>query len=227
MIDTLTGTAGSTIDNSDTVSQIKSARVLCDTVYNVAHGQIVYIGVENGRAVVNVKCNPSEVLRYGNLKELNCQQSYFADIGAQLGIADRYVEFEYCTLWKGKSNYPVRINSWTYYKQDPTEILEGLYTVRRDGAQEQGFVLNRDRVRFTDEQKKIFGENVLDKMDEIRAKQKWSTAKSLNVLRQLGMPHRSKSEGHRGDVYLDYVKSKQLDEEDTEVIETDTEEEGS
>lgn len=194
MIDTLTGTAGSTIDNKDTVSQIKTARVLCDTVYNVAHGQIVYIGVENGRAVVNVKCNPSEVLRYGNLKELNCELNSFADIGAQLGVADGYVEFEYCTAWKGQSNYPVRINKWTYYKQNPSDVLDGSYTVRRDGAQIQGYVLNRDRVRFTDEMKAIFGENVLDKMDAARSKQKWSTKKSIDVMRQLGFAHRSKGE---------------------------------
>lgn len=186
MIDILTGTAGSVIDNKDNISKILSARVLCDNVYNLFHGQIVYIGASNGRAVVNVKCNPSEVLRYGNLKELTCAKSYYAEKGAQLGIADGFVIFEYCTLWKGNSVYPVRINNFTYYKQNPSDILNGLYEVRRDGAQEQGYVVNGARLTsFTDEQKALFGDNIYDKFAEIKAGQVKSTAKSRAVIKQL------------------------------------------
>lgn len=195
MISTLTGDSTTVIENKNTVAKYNSARLKCENVYNVAHGQIVYIGTENGRAFVNVKCNPSEVLRYGNLKELTCMKGYFAEVGAQLGVADGEVIFEYCTLWKGASNYPVHINNWTYYKQDPTEILEGLYTIRKDGAQEQGFIINRDRVRFTtDAQKAAFGDNVLDKNDSIKSSQKWSTPKSLAVMRKLGMVHKTKQQ---------------------------------
>ncbi len=189
MIDTLTGTAGSKIDNTDTISAIKSARVSCENVYNIAKGEIVDIEASGERAVINVKCNPSEVLRYGNLVEVNCAKTNNAEIGAHLGKADKYVIFEYCTAWQGQSVYPVRINGMTYYKQNPTDVLNGSYTVRADGAQEQGYVLNRNRVRFTDEQKALFGENVLDKNDEIRSKQLWSTSKSINVLRKLGVAH--------------------------------------
>lgn len=204
MISTLTGNSNSVIENKNEVSRIKSARLLCENVYNVAHGQIVFIGTQDGRAFVNVKCNPSEVLRYGNLKELTCEKSYFANIGAQLGVADDYVIFEYCTLWKGQSNFPVRINNWTYYKQDPTDILEGRYTVRRDGAQEVGFVNNRDRIRFTEDQKKLFGENILDKNDKIAQSQVWSTKKSLRALQAIGWPHQSKS---------DFMKDREIPEE--------------
>lgn len=203
MISTLTGNS-SVILNKDEVAKTKSARLACENVYNVAHGQIVYIGAQNSRAFVNIKCNPSEVLRYGNLKELNCQNNYYADIGAQLGVADGYVIFEYCTLWKGQSNFPVRINNWTYYKQDPTDILEGRYTVRRDGAQEVGFVNNRDRIRFTEDQKKLFGENILDKNDKIAQSQVWSTKKSLKALQAIGWPHQSKS---------DFLKNREIPEE--------------
>ena len=194
MISTLTGDSKSIIENKDTLSATKSARLLCENVYNVAQGEIVDIEASDGRAVVNVKCNPSEVLRYGNLKEVNCAKSYTAEIGAQLGVADKYVIFEYCTAWKGRSVYPVRLNGMTYYKQDPSDVLNGLYTVRPDGAQEQGYVLNRNRVRFNDTEKTFFGNNVLDKIDEIRANQVWSTTKSLNVMRQLGVPHRTRKE---------------------------------
>lgn len=186
MIDKLTGTAGSTIENKDTISVINSARIPCDQVYNLYYGQVVNISAADGRAVVNVKCNPSEILRYGNLKELTCAKSYFADPGAQLGVADEYVVFEYCTLWQGQSVYPVRVNNITYYKQDPTDVLNGTYTIRRDGAQEQGYTRNRDRVRFTtDKQRELFGENVLDKMDEARSKQVQSTKKSRAFLQKL------------------------------------------
>lgn len=186
MIDILTGTAGSVIDNKDDISKILSARVLCDNVYNLFHGQIVYIGASNGRAVVNVKCNPSEVLRYGNLKELTCAKSYYAEKGAQLGVADGFVIFEYCTLWKGNSVYPVRINNFTYYKQNPSDILNGLYEVRRDGAQEQGYVVNGARITsFTDEQKALFGDNIYDKFAETKASQVKSTSKSRSVIKKL------------------------------------------
>lgn len=194
MIDKLTGTAGSKIDNTDTIATIKSARVSCQNVYNIAPGEIVDIEASDGRAFVNVKCNPSEVLRYGNLKEVNCKKSYEASIGAQLGVADDYVIFEYCTAWQGQSVYPVRINNMTYYKQDPSDVLDGSYTVRKDGAQQQGYVVNRNRVTFNDEQKALFGENVLDKIAKIRENQAWSTKKSIDVLRQLGVTHRAKNE---------------------------------
>lgn len=195
MISTLTGDSASVIENKDTVAKYNSARLKCENVYNVAHGQIVYIGAENGRAFVNVKCNPSEVLRYGNLKELTCDKGYYADVGAQLGVADGEVIFEYCTLWQGESNFPVRINNWTYYKQNPSDVLSGAYTVRKDGAQEHGYILNRDRVRFTtDAQKAVFGDNVLDKNDEIKEKQKWSTPKSISLLKKLGLQHKSKQQ---------------------------------
>lgn len=192
MIETLTGNSKSAIMNSD-VSQINSARLQCENVYNVAHGQIVFIGAENGRAIINVKCNPSEILRYGNIKELNCAKGYYADIGAKLGVADSYVEFEYCTLWRGNSNYPVRVNDKTYYKQDPTEVLNGLYTVRKDGAQEQGYTLNRNRKQsFTQSESTIFGENVYDKRSQALSKQAESTPKSRSVLRKLAAQNRSR-----------------------------------
>ena len=186
MIDKLTGTAGSKIDNTNEVSRILSARVLCENVYNLYQGQIVYIGAANGRAVVNVKCNPSEVLRYGNLTELNCRKGYYAESGAQLGVADGYVTFEYCTAWKGNSNFVVRVNGETFYKQDPTEVLNGKYAIRKDGAQEEGYVFKRDLRRFTsDEQYELFGANILDKYDQAKSKQKWSTKKSREVIAQL------------------------------------------
>ena len=187
MISTLTGNSKAKILNKDTISKENSARIQCEQVFNVAHGQIVYIGTSEGRAFVNVKCNPSEVLRYGNLKELNCAQSYYATVGAQLGTADDYVIFEYCTRWQGESNYPVRINGYTFFKQDPTDVLEGTYTLRRDGAQEEGYVLPRNRVRFNEEQKAVFGENKLDLIDAEREKQNWSSSKSAKVLRELGI----------------------------------------
>ena len=194
MISTLTGDSTSVIENIDTVSTIKTARLRCTDVYNVAHGQIVFIGAENGRAVVTVQCNPSEILRYGNLKELTCEKGYYAEIGAQLGTADKYVDFEYCTLWQGESNYPVRVKQFTYYKQDPTDILEGLYTVRKDGYQTQGYVQNINRVRFTEEQKAIFGDNILDINDEIKEGQVWSTKKSIKFLNSIGIAHRTKKQ---------------------------------
>ena len=194
MISTLTGDSNSTIQNTDTVSTINSAVIECTEVFNVAAGEIVYVGAEGEHAVVNVKCNPSEILRYGNLKELTCNKGYNASIGAQLGVADKTLTFEYCTLWKGESNYAVRVNNITYYKQDPTEILNGDYTLREDGAQEQGYVLNRNRVSFTDEQKALFGDNVLEKLSEAKSNQKWSTKKSVSTLRKLGMSSRSSAQ---------------------------------
>ena len=191
MISILTGDSNSVIQNKDNVSKVNSAVIECTNVFNVAEGEIVYVGSEGEHGVVNVKCNPSEILRYGNLKELTCNKGYNASIGAQLGVADRTLTFEYCTLWKGESNYAVRVNNITYYKQDPTEVLEGTYTIRKDGAQQEGYVINRNRVSFTDEQKVLFGNNVLEALSDAKSNQKWSTSKSASVLRKLGMRSRS------------------------------------
>jgi len=130
MISTLTGDANSQIRNKYSVKEpyVPGIDVFCQNVLSVTCGQIVYVGQDTtGRYSVSVKVNHNEVLRYTHLK--NCQFEAGHEIfpNVKLGDADKYVRFEYCTSWKGASLFPVHINNYTFYKQDPTDILEGRY----------------------------------------------------------------------------------------------------
>lgn len=134
MISTLTG---NTIKESDILAKWKSKQpyvtgydIVCSEVKNVAYGQIVYIGYDpNGTYTINVKSNSGEVLRYSNIRKVNIRTGQYAEKGESIGIAKTYVHFEYCTRWKGESIFPVRVNNYLYYKQDPKDILEGTYEI--------------------------------------------------------------------------------------------------
>lgn len=134
MISTLTGKY---ISDTDIKSKWKFSKpyvtgydIFCSEVHNVAYGQVVYIGYEpDGTFTVNVKSNSGEILRYGNLRKVNIRTGQYAKEGESIGNVKEYVHFEYCTRWQGTSIFPVRVNSYCYYKQDPVDILEGTYVV--------------------------------------------------------------------------------------------------
>ena len=134
--------------------------VYCESVYSITYGKIVYIGKFNNRYVVNVQCNRNEIIRYGNLKRVNVEVTQTVSIGQLIGIPDKFVQFEYCTLWKGNSVNPVRVNTNRYYKQDPTDILNGSYTVPNEPAVE--FKASRAAARvsaYSKDQESEFGNN--------------------------------------------------------------------
>lgn len=156
MISTLTGSSSSTIKSrwSTTVPYVTGYDILSDVAYSVAYGKVVYIGQEpDGTFTINIKCNDDEVLRYGNLTSLLVSSSNEVSAGTKLGNVARFVHFEYATRWQGNSRMPVRINQHLYFKQDPSDILEGKYMPKRQPALDYAPTRNINIVEYlSDEQ---------------------------------------------------------------------------
>ncbi len=95
----------------------------------VAEGKVLFIGKIDRYYVVNIQCNASECIRYGHLTSINVKLNDIVKPGTLIGQADKFVLFEYCTVAKGDSKYPVRIYTKTYYKQNPMKILESKYEI--------------------------------------------------------------------------------------------------
>lgn len=134
MISTLTGSSSSKIIKkwTTTVPYVTGYDIATGAAYSVTYGKVVYIGQEpDGTFTVNIKCNDDEVLRYGNLTSLLVSSSNEVSAGTKLGNVARFVHFEYATRWQGNSRMPVRVNQYLYFKQDPSDILEGKYMPKR------------------------------------------------------------------------------------------------
>ena len=129
MISTLTGHNNSPIRSRETTEPcVIGCEVECDSVFSVSHGQIVDVGMDyDGYVVITVGVNHNEVIRYAHLNNSQFKVNQLVYPGLKLGDAHRYVVFEYCTAWKGQSRFPVRAMNYTYYKQDPRDILNGNY----------------------------------------------------------------------------------------------------
>jgi len=136
MISTLTGSSSSKILRSwkATEPYVTGYDIECDYVKNVAYGQIVYIGYNKDEKTydINVKCNNDEILRYCHLRKVNVHTAEWVETETLLGHARDFVHFEYATLWSTGKEFPVRVNQFCYFKQDPTPILEGKYLPSRE-----------------------------------------------------------------------------------------------
>lgn len=153
MISTLTGSSESKILRSWKTKEpyVTGYDIECDRVNNVAYGQIVYIGYDKNSSTydVNVKCNNDEVLRYCNLKKLNVQTAEYIDAGTLIGHAKDYLHFEYCTLWATNKIFPVRVNQYCYYKQDPSSILDGTYLPKKETSLTYDMITYKSQPTYT------------------------------------------------------------------------------
>ena len=160
MISTLTGSSSSTIKSrwSNTAPYVTGYDIVSNVAYSVAYGKVVYIGQEpDGTFTVNIKNNDDEVLRYGNLTSLLVRSSGEVKAGTKLGNVAKYVHFEYATRWQGNSRLPIRVNQYLYFKQDPTDIIEGKYLPGQQPALEYAPTRNISIVEYdSDEQEYEF-----------------------------------------------------------------------
>lgn len=137
MIADLTGSSDSQIRNSYSAKPpyLMGTEIYTQNVLIIADGQIVGAGQEaDGTWSISVKVNHNEVLRYCHLKNRQFGLAYTIRKGIKIGDAKEYVRFEYCTTWQGNSKFPVRLVNYTFFRQDPTDILEGRYTVMHENA---------------------------------------------------------------------------------------------
>jgi len=109
---------------------------IASTVANsVTYGKVVYAGQEpDGTFTVNVKCNDNEIFRYGNINSLFVRSSNLVGPGTKLGDVKDFVHFEYATRWQGDSQFPIRVNQYLYFKQDPTDIVNSQYKPSQESS---------------------------------------------------------------------------------------------
>lgn len=94
-----------------------------DNVYSYASGVVLSVGQENNHYCVTVQYDVFNLLRYNHLKSVSVGAGDILSVGAFIGVANKYVHFEYATKDKGVSKWTVRVGSQTYWKQDPKELL--------------------------------------------------------------------------------------------------------
>lgn len=95
-----------------------------NNVYSICPGTVLYVGKDlNNIYTVNVSVNMNQIIRYCNLKSVDVTSGDVIDMNDPIGVAHKYVHFEYCT--SEKSNWPVRINNIQYYKHNPEGLLDG------------------------------------------------------------------------------------------------------
>lgn len=160
MISTLTGSSTSKIKQrwSTTVPYVTGYDIYAESIFSVTYGKVAYVGQElDGTFTISVACNSNEILRYGNVTELYVGASDVINVGTKLGIVGKYVHFEYISRWQGTSRFPVRVNQHLYFKQDPTDIVEGKYVPSVDGPVQYDPTRNRSIVSYdSDEQQYEF-----------------------------------------------------------------------
>lgn len=92
-------------------------------VNNICKGVVLSTGKQNDRYIVCVQIDANNCIRYGNIKSLSVKAGQLIYYDDEIGEADEFVHFEHCTLERNGSNYPVRVNDITYYKQNPEKAL--------------------------------------------------------------------------------------------------------
>ena len=100
--------------------------ITANEVYSICQGIVIDVGKNSDGYAVTVQNNQNECVRYMHLKKSDVKVDEYIYIGTFIGLADKFVHFEYITDSQSKPVWPVRINKLTYYKKDPTEVLTGI-----------------------------------------------------------------------------------------------------
>lgn len=133
-------------------------------VYNLFPGTVLFLGFYKKMGTVTVAISNHEIIRYCNLQDIQCWVNRPITKGQLVGTAFTAsgLQFEYCTQWKGDSIYPVRINNNLYFKQNPLDILNGIYTPVKETNIQYTSLKVDDKVQFTSEQLLEWGPTSID-----------------------------------------------------------------
>lgn len=124
-------------------------------VYNILPGLVFFLSSNNGMTSVYIAVSKHEMIRYMNLAVVDVNIGRDLSKGDLIGTvkAHRPLLFEYTTVYRTGSKYPVRFSNRTYYKQNPIDILDGLYWPYREPVLEAGIVNVNNTYEFTEQQK--------------------------------------------------------------------------
>ena len=93
-------------------------------VYSYCDGVVLAVGKVNNHYCVTVQYDVFNLLRYDHLSTIMVGAGDIIQTGTVIGIADRFVHFEYATKEKNSSKWSVRVGTQTYWKQDPKGLIE-------------------------------------------------------------------------------------------------------
>ena len=124
-------------------------------VYSLFPGQVLFLGYYRGKGTVYVAVSNHEIVRYMNLQKIEVWKGQSLQKGDLVGLVGNrsYLQFEYCTQWKGESVYPVRTDTKLYYKQNPIDILDGKYVPTKEIDIRDGITRPNDKTTFTEDEK--------------------------------------------------------------------------
>ena len=124
------------------------------SVYNILPGEVLFLGSYEGTGTLYVGISRHEMVRYINLKTISVWKGQQLSKGQFIGTTyNRPLQFEYCTVYRQDSPYPVRFNYLTYYKQNPIDVLDGIYWPYMEPTKHSGIVRPGTKVEFTEEER--------------------------------------------------------------------------
>lgn len=124
-------------------------------VYSILPGTVLFLGFYKGTGTIYLSISKHEMIRYMNLRTLEVWRGQEIEKGHTIGTAyNSPLEFEYCTVYQQSSPYPVRFADRTYYKQNPIDLLDGVYWPYKELEIRNGIVRINDTYTFDDEDQK-------------------------------------------------------------------------
>lgn len=98
-----------------------SIDIVGDKIYSITSGRVIQITHSDNIYWINIQLSKEELIRFGNIIDPKVYVNSTVAVKDFIGIAYKFVKFEYCNLEISK--FPVRVLDLTYYKQDPFLIL--------------------------------------------------------------------------------------------------------
>lgn len=102
--------------------------VKAEEIYCPCYGVCIYSGLIDAKPSCTIQYSPNICLRFMNLKEVIVKAGQLIKYDQQIGVADRYVHFEYLTSERTYPYFRVFFNaqvSYYMYKHDPMLVLSG------------------------------------------------------------------------------------------------------
>lgn len=123
-------------------------------VFCLFPGEVEFVGTFNGMQSIDILINGHELIRYLNLDHADCRKGMVLTHGEYCGKVNkkRGLGFEYCTQWQGQSKYPVRLCGRTFYKQNPIDILNGIYEPPQEIGITYAYTSHKTDAEFEDYQ---------------------------------------------------------------------------
>lgn len=131
---------------------VTSAIIKTTSVYAPYTCVVLYVSLSSANSyTVIIQYDADKLFKFSGLSKVNVNEGDIVHFDTLIGIAEHEVKFEYLTSIKRTSEFPVRVNKYTYFKQDPNPVLQldqGIVDARRKGIQ-LGYVPSNKELVWT------------------------------------------------------------------------------